>query len=113
MGIHLTAGSLYFDTDLSAKKILTGTDFNEITEKLLLASNNMTEGGLIPSLRLTAGLELFGSAAIFGGIVFDGYLPGITLEKELSYTREPWLINFQEAGSSLELYPSWFFGLRI
>ncbi len=113
MGLHLAGESVYFDADFSAKRIVTGENLNDITEKILFQPGISLPGYMIPSFRVSCGIELFGSVSFFGGLELDTYIPGVTSEKVTDYLREPWVIELADPQALINLYPSWFIGLRI
>jgi hypothetical protein len=65
---------------------------------------------VFPTFRLLAALRIFRSAALFGGVVLNGHIPGSTLQTPL-HTGVP--LNLDFANGSLQLYPKLVAGLRI
>ncbi|MBN1838325.1 MAG: caspase family protein [Spirochaetales bacterium] len=107
VGLHVPIGMFFVNADLSAKQVLQGRTAEEVAASL-------QPGGLVsvfPSLRATVGLRL-GSFSIFGGILVDTLLEGLTAPTPLHRrpenpgTLELWNLR-------LGLYPKLFGGVGL
>jgi hypothetical protein len=107
-GLHIPIGPVFVDVDLSAKQVFQGRTAEE-----LAASTVSADGlpSLFPSGRATVGLGL-GSFSVFGGIIVDTVLTGLTAPTPLhreqgdSGSMELW-------GLQVGLYPKLFGGVGI
>ena len=89
-GLHVPVGPFFVDTDLSAKVAWTGFDDKELAAAF--ADEDLSP--VWPSARILAGVRVLDFVSIFGGILFDIYLPGRTIQSGLhqgsSFTIDFW-----------------------
>ncbi|MBI9109251.1 MAG: caspase family protein [Spirochaetales bacterium] len=116
MGFELAIESFFVDLDLYAKSYqggqgsLTGNVQGIFTGK----------ADYYPALRLSGGVELFGFLSLFGGVNLDCRLIGsysdfsydIGSTAAASYDSAPVVVDF-DANTTMEMYPSWFLGIRL
>ena len=113
MGLHASLSALYMDIDLSAKQPLYWNPGGQGITGGVDGSRSFPGRGLVfPSLRASVGMKLFGPVALFGGMIFEGAIPGVTHKSEF-HTGSPIQLNFGTANTVLELYPNWFIGMRL
>ncbi len=113
MGFHVALASLYMDVDLSAKQPLYWNPGGQgIGGGVDGARSFPAESLVFPSLRASLGVKIFGSLALFGGMVFEGAIPGVTHKSEF-HSGSPLSLAFGTPNTLLELYPRWFIGLRL
>ena len=120
MGIHANFRPFYLDVDASMKSTGSGADASLAIQDAAMAYSftedliEMQAVKMYPMLRATLGLKLFRSIAIFGGMSLEVQIPGFTEKNQYFHSGDPWLITGWTApGGPVELYPRWFFGLRI
>ena len=118
MGIEIGGDFLFLDLDFYAKAYEEGTG--------TMASNfqNIFTGraDYFPAMRLTAGFELFGFLGMFAGVNLDcrvvyydynyGFDIGSGMAASYPDTTVPFAIDFG-GGNMVEMYPTWFLGIRI
>jgi len=122
-GIHSQFGQFFIDVDASVKSLGSGDDLGLAIQDSALdyagigAFAESPEGstiGLHPMVRTTLGLTLFGRVAVIGGFSLDGHVPGFTEKNEYFHAGSPWILSLQDAPErTVELYPRWYFGVRI
>ena len=124
LGLHFVLGSFYIDSDVSIKGLGSGSNFGESIVDAALNFKDVFTGGaasgpdswgekLYPALRATAGFEVFNSLAIFGGVSLEAHVPGFNEKTSYFHAGTPWSIDLGLAGTSLDLYPRWYLGLRL
>ena len=106
LGLHVPVGPFFVDGDLSAKASWTGWSESELAQ----AFDASEVSPVWPSARLMLGVRFFGFLGLFGGVMLDSTIPGHTAETELhqgsSFNMELW-------GSSLQVYPKLFAGIKF
>jgi hypothetical protein len=123
-GLHFVLGSLYIDGDVSIKGLGSGTNLGESIVNAALNFKDVFTGDifggsvswgekLYPALRTTVGFEVFNSLAIFGGMSLEAHIPGFNEKTSYFHAGTPWSIDLGLAGTSLDLYPRWYLGLRL
>jgi hypothetical protein len=107
LGMHTAIDSLWIDMDLSAKRQMDWTG-----DSLSVLTQMGTTQTSFPSLRGTVGYKIFKQLSILGGLTLEGNIPGVTT-KSVFHSGTPWSIPMTNFGTSLELYPQWFIGIRL
>ncbi len=105
-GLHVPVGPVFVEADLAAKAAWTGFSNRELAAAF-------SAGGLSPvwpSARLLAGVRVLGIFSLFGGVLFDGYLPGLTVQTALHQGTSFTLVFWD---SPAVLYPRLFAGLKL
>lgn len=108
LGVHFTAGPLYLDVDFSAKQMVMGKAWEE---RALNFFNFGTQ--TFPSLRVSLGLPLAKRLALFGGIMVDGLIEGITEPTTFHAGSPAFTLPFGNSGPDIHGYYRWFLGIRI
>ena len=122
-GVHSEFGQFFIDVDASIKSMGSGSDLSlAIADSAQDFVNPYWYGapveekpfGLYPMLRSTLGLSLFGRVSVIGGLSLEGHIPGITVKNEYFHAGSPWVLTHPESPTdTLEIYPRWYFGVRI
>ena len=122
-GVHSEFGQFFVDVDASVKSMGSGDDLTLAIADSALDFQDFwryanapeeTPFGLFPMVRATLGLSLFGRVSVIGGLSLEGHVPGFTEKNEYFHTGSPWVLSNPEAPSNtLEIYPRWYFGIRI
>ncbi|HUX20931.1 MAG TPA: hypothetical protein VMW69_06800, partial [Spirochaetia bacterium] len=107
LGLHTAIDSLWIDMDLSAKRQMDWTG-----DSLSVLTQMGTTQTSFPSLRGTVGYKIFKQLSILGGLTLEGNIPGVTT-KSVFHSGTPWSIPMTNFGTSLDLYPQWFIGIRL
>jgi hypothetical protein len=105
-GLHFPIGPFFVDVDLSAKQVFQGRSAEE------LAASTVTPEGLVsvfPSGRATVGVGL-GPFSIFGGIILDTLLSGLTAPTPL-HQQQADSGSLDLWGTQVGLYPKLFGGV--
>jgi hypothetical protein len=122
-GVHAEFGQFFLDVDASVKSLGSGDDLSLAIQDSALDFTNI--GGydgpwdpdtfnLYPMLRATLGLSLIGRISVIGGLSLEGHIPGVTEKNSYFHAGSPLVLSNPESPSStLEIYPRWYFGLRI
>ena len=120
MGIHANLRPFYLDIDLSMKSSGSGADLGLALQDAMSANdlspylNGSGSARLYPMVRATFGITLFRSLAVFAGVGLEGHIPGITEKNTYFHSGDPWVVTGWNAPSGpVELYPRWYFGIRI
>ena len=112
MGYQFYIDQLFINADISARRTVHGDAF----EYNLL--NIATEAGTTttPTVRLLAGVRVIGNISVYGGVSLDAHIPGYTDNAREIEGRTLWksipLDDF-EISAHIDLYPTWFFGIRL
>lgn len=118
MGVEIGGDALFIDIDAYGKAYQAGMGGAlENIQGIVKGSSD-----IFPALRLTAGVELFDILSIFGGVNldcyisadYDGYSVEIGESAAASYRADnvsP--LAFNHDYGSVEMYPTWFVGVRI
>jgi hypothetical protein len=104
LGLRLPVGPFTVETDFSLQHAFEGAP----EEWGAGFANGYSP--VFPTLRLLAGLKIFRSLALFGGVLLNGHVPGSTLQTPL-HTGVPLDLKF--SSGSLQLYPKLVAGLRF
>jgi hypothetical protein len=107
LGLRVPMGPVSVEMDLSAQHVFEG-DPSDWDAGFLTAPYSP----VFPTARLLVGLKVFRSLGVFGGVVFNGHVPGGTLLTPL-HTGTPLDLHFSASGGSLLLYPKLVAGLRF
>jgi len=107
LGVRVPMGPVSVEMDLSAQHVFEG-DPSDWHAGFLTAPYS----SVFPTARLLVGLKVFRSLGVFGGVVFNGHVPGGTLLTPL-HTGTPLDLHFSASGGSLLLYPKLVAGLRF
>jgi hypothetical protein len=105
LGLQVPVGRFFLDSDLSAAHAFEGRP-EEWGDGFLTSPY----APVFPVLRLTVGVRLVGSLALFGGMSFLGHVPGGTLLTPL-HSGDP--IDLAMGAGHLLLYPKLIVGLRL
>ena len=115
LGLELGGDVFFFDTEIHAKAYQAGRGdaFSNLQGIFSGAAD------IFPAARLSAGIELFDFLGFFAGVNLDcsisGMIDGVNIEigeaAAASYGVEPISAVGPEGG--VEIYPSWFIGVRI
>lgn len=99
LGFHIPLGPFYISADLSAKYVFQASagqsDYWSIT---------------FPSIRTIAGINIFGNLSLFGGVLLEGYIPGLGRETDL---HAGYPFDLQVWDMNLLFYSKLFVGLKI
>jgi hypothetical protein len=122
-GVHTEFGQFFLDVDASVKSMGSGDDISLAIQDSALDFSNIGAYGesaedapfeLYPMVRTTLGLSLFGRVSIIGGLSLEGHVPGFTEKNDYFHAGSPWVLSLPNSPSStLEIYPRWYFGVRI
>lgn len=108
MGIHFTAGGVYLDCDFSAKHLVPAVSWEN---KIINFFNFGTQ--TFPSIRLSLGVSLAKNFSIFGGVLFDGLISGITNPTRFHEGSPAFVIPLEMIDTNISAYSRWFFGIRL
>lgn len=117
MGFELMFEPVFIDLDVYAKFYKEGT--GSLGDNV--AGIFTGEADSFPAVRLSGGLELFGFLSVFGGVNLDcrfyGTYGGGSFDiggtaPAASSNASPIAFDFN-SNSGMELYPSWFIGVRL
>ena len=117
MGLELAIETVHIDIDIYSKSYKAGTGSLPGNIQGLFTGT----ADYFPAARLSGGIELFGFLTLFGGVNLDcrvaANYPGFSFDiggtAASSYTVEPARFTFDNNAVLLEMYPSWFLGIRI
>ena len=116
LGLELSGDVFFVDTDLYAKSFMAGRG-DAVTNLQGIFSG---AADIFPAARISAGIELFDFVSFFAGVnldcsisgTYDGYTIDIGEESAKSYANvTPWKIVHDYG--TLDMYPTWFIGVRI
>ena len=115
MGLELGGDSFFVDTELYGKAYQEGRGSAAGNIQSIFSG----AVDIFPAARISAGYEFFDFISVFAGVNIDcainascdGYDISIGELAASSYTVQPWTIN-DDCGS-VQLYPTWFVGIRL
>ncbi len=120
MGIHANFRPFYLDIDASVKSSGSGADVGLAIQDSARAFGvfpdmlGVEPVRMYPIVRATLGFTIFRYIAVFGGMGLEAHAPGITEKNAYFHSGDPWVLTGWNApDGAVELYPRWFFGVRI
>jgi hypothetical protein len=113
MGIEMPLGPFYLDTELYARKLVSGEGSFDRNVAALFADSALP----VPSLRLSFGRHFDtwkgGRSSVFAGVNLSLHIPDQTPFREEIMTGSPWKFDYSGKGDLVSIYPSWFIGMRF
>jgi hypothetical protein len=105
LGLGLPFGHLRFEADLSLQHVFEGSP-----QQWEEGFRTAPYAPVFPTIRTTLGVRALGPLVLFGGLVLDGHIPGVTVETPL-HTGDP--LDLTLGSRHLLLYPRLLAGIRI
>jgi hypothetical protein len=110
MGLELPLGGFYIDTDVYAESYSEGAGSFDANVARVFSN----EKRIYPAVRLSLGKYLGGGkSAVFGGVDMAVCVRGYSPYVEGAMSGVPWSLDYSGEGDMLDIYPRWFFGLRL
>lgn len=113
MGAEMPIGPFYLDTELYAKSLAAGNGSFEENAAVLFSEQTVP----IPAVRLSFGRKFDGwkggKSSVFGGVDLALCFRGYTEFVPEIMGAAPWSLRYSENGDFVDIYPTWFFGMRF
>ena len=109
MGFELPLGGFYLDTEVYAKTYASGA--GSLDDNVVAAFSE--EEDFFPAVRFSFGRKIGRNSAFFAGVDLSLHFQEVNNFVPGAMNGTPWSMDYSGRGDILDIYPSWFFGVRF